>query len=657
MKLNLKAILIAAVAALVSASCAKESLELRRPGLENVDATKVELTTLVSSDAARVRPFYVYELKLSDAEATIVLDAKFVSDGQPLHAAVYTPASFADAHKNTYLTGENGTTVTVTDATGQVRTGQVVSGNIEVTEEAGAYTVSGVVEVSFPATAEGGVPYSFYYDLSWSAEPVAVKFKELPTLTKLTKVLSAQSNVANGTNTVTVQLSSDGWESSFSMETYQTTYTGKGAYLAVDFYSADGYLAEGTYTASADPKTPQAGEFVIGYDTTMDFGWGPMEMKDWGTCWWTVDNAAPVAEKILSGEIFVKFDKKSKKYTVDIDNGTQYAQFVGEIPALTQPDKPAGGEQDEVLNADIVIEKSVPTLNKVDDTANNTSADQSPLSGVTLWYVELLDASGEKAAIFDLVTEEGSESLAGEYKITSYPDEAGEAGNGFDLNFPDWGLVMSGGTILYDNGNTYVLDADTGTVTVQEKDGAYKIVVKGTTTGADGATKTIAARYIVGEWKNEGGAAFDGQILTLVSAAEQYDQYKQAVLQFATDGVSATMDPTTYQTTYSGTGKIINLTIHAEKGNNGVYVPVGSYAAAEGTTDPFTWQVTGGMPEYNFYWGTLMYDVVDGAPTMVELTDGTVDVDCDGENYTITMVFGGENFRYTGPLGSLAPAE
>ena len=161
MKLNLKAILIAAVAALVSASCAKESLELRRPGLENVDATKVELTTLVSSDAARVRPFYVYELKLSDAEATIVLDAKFVSDGQPLHAAVYTPASFADAHKNTYLTGENGTTVTVTDATGQVRTGQVVSGNIEVTEEAGAYTVSGVVEFSFPATAEGGVPYSF----------------------------------------------------------------------------------------------------------------------------------------------------------------------------------------------------------------------------------------------------------------------------------------------------------------------------------------------------------------------------------------------------------------------------------------------------------------------------------------------------------------
>ena len=651
MKLNLKAILIAAVAALVSASCAKESLELRRPGLENVDATKVELTTLVSSDAARVRPFYVYELKLSDAEATIVLDAKFVSDGQPLHAAVYTPASFADAHKNTYLTGENGTTVTVTDATGQVRTGQVVSGNIEVTEEAGAYTVSGVVEVSFPATAEGGVPYSFYYDLSWSAEPVAVEFKELPTLTKLTKVLSAQSNVANGANTVTVQLSSDGWESSFSMETYQTTYTGKGAYLAVDFYSADGYLAEGTYTASADPKTPQAGEFVIGYDTTMDFGWGPMEMKDWGTCWWTVDNAAPVAEKILSGEIFVKFDKKSKKYTVDIDNGTQYAQFVGEIPALTQPDKPAGGEQDEVLNADIVIEKSVPTLNKVDDTANNTSSDQSPLSGVTLWYVELLDASGEKAAIFDLVTEEGSESLAGEYKITSYPDEAGEAGNGFDLNFPDWGLVMSGGTILYDNGNTYVLDADTGTVTVQEKDGAYKIVVKGTTTGADGATKTIAARYIVGEWKNEGGEGGEDVDYVVVPAFLGLTPGDGIVTVYLGEE-SQTFE----NNTVTGAGNYFKFDAYSADGTT---LAAGTYTASaeggvvtEGTFgigwDPgdlwgIGWVFTN--------WGTCyMTKADDGSETGIKIEDGTMEVEVDGDNYVIKVKSSAMNIMYEGPL-------
>ena len=51
-----------------------------------------------------------------------------------------------------------------------------------------------------------------------------------------------------------------------------------------------------------------------------------------------------------------------------------------------------------------------------------------------------------------------------------------------------------------------------------------------------------------------------------------------------------------------------------------------------------------------------MYDVVDGAATLVQVTDGTVQVDCAGGNYTITMMFGGERFRYTGPLGTLAPA-
>ena len=111
-----------------------------------------------------------------------------------------------------------------------------------------------------------------------------------------------------------------------------------------------------------------------------------------------------------------------------------------------------------------------------------------------------------------------------------------------------------------------------------------------------------------------------------------------------------------WSATYTGTGKVVSLTIHAEKGDAGVYVPVGSYAAAEGTTDPFTFQVTGGMPEYNMYWGTLMYDVVDGKATMVEVKEGTVEVECSGGNYTITMMFGGELFRYTGPLGNLAAA-
>lgn len=653
MKLNLKAILFAAIAALLSASCVEGTLELRQPGLEDVDATKVELTTLVSSDAARVRPFYVYELTLASEDGSVVLDAKFVSDGQPLHAATYSPASFADAHKNTYVTGTDGTTLTVNGVKGQV-----VDGNLKVTAEGGAYTVSGTVKVETEGKAA-------HYELAWAGEAAAIKFKELPTMTKLTQVISAQSNVANGTNSVTVQLGTEGISKEFDMTTYQEVWKGTGAYLAVDFYSVDGYLAAGTYKACADPTAPQAGEFVIGYDTTVDWGWGPMEMFNWGTCWWTVDNAAPVAEKILSGEIYVAYDKKSKSYTIDIDNGTQYAQFVGEIPALTAPDKPAGGGQDEVLNADIVIEMAVPTLIKADDTAANTSADGAALSGVTLYYVELQDAGGQKVAIFDLVTEEGSESLAGEYKITSYPDEVGEAGNGFDLNFPDWGLVMSGGTILYDNGNTYVLDADTGTVTVEEKDGAYKIVVKGTTTSTDATgaatTKTIAARYIVGDWKNDGGGEeFDGVELTQFVSFTDYKTQNGINLigmELVSDGIEVTVEEMSWgeitwlQTTIKGSGNHLKIEFYSE---NGKLAP-GTYTAS---ADPSALKEGEFGIGYDYVsdWGTSIYGTTwttyasDQIASQEKVEDGTVVVEEDGGTYSITLVSSTATARYVGPL-------
>ena len=650
MKLNFKAILSAMVVAMMSASCVEGSLELQRPGLENVDATKVELSTLVSSDASRVRPFNVFELTLASADGSVVLDAKFVSDGQPLHAATYSPASFADAHKNTYVTGADGTTLTVNGVAGEV-----VDGNLKVTAEGGAYTVSGTVKVTAGETTA-------YYELVWAGDAVSVKFKELPTLTKLSTVLSAQSNVANGTNTVTVQLATDGISKEFDMTTWQDVWTGTGAYLAADFYSEDGTLAAGTYKPSADPQNPQPGEYVKGWDPG-DLWNNGMVFANWGTCWWTVNNGTTAATKITAGEIYVAYDKKSKSFTIDLDNGTQYAQFVGEIPALTPKDKPNGGAQDEVLSADIVIEKSAATLNKADDTANNTSADQSPLSGVTLWYVELLDAAGEKVAIFDLVTEEGAQSLAGEYKITSYPDEVGEAGNGFDLNFPDWGLVISGGTILYDGGNVYTLDADTGTVTVQEQNGAYKIVVKGTTTGADGATKTIAARFIVGEWKNEGGEAggeFDGVELTQFVSFTDYKTQNGINLigmELVSDGIEVTVEEMSWgeytwlQTVIKGSGNHLKIEFYSE---NGKLAP-GTYTASADQSALKEGEFGIGY-DYVSDWGTSIYGSTwttyasDQVASQEKIEDGTVVVEEDGGEYTITLVSSVATARYVGPL-------
>lgn len=633
MRLNFKAILIATVTAIMAASCVEGTLELRRPGLEDVDATKVELTKLVSSDAARVRPFYVYELTLASADESVVLDAKFVSDVMQLDPATFTAADMANAHRNTFVIGNDGSTLTV----GGVEC-PVLSGNLKVTNDNGAYTVSGLVEVSVPEQKS-----TAYYELAWTGDAVAVKFPELPTQQMFTQLLAAESNLINERNTVTVKLATDG---------VAADGTGTGEYLVAEFYSEDGYLAAGTYTPSKNPNNPKPGEYVIGYDG--DFYNVGVDVENVGTCWWTVKDGVATAEKITAGNLYVAFDKKSKVYTIDIDNGVLFHRFVGEIAALT-PGNNGNVEQDEVLNADVVIEKSVPTLIKADDTAANTTADGAALSGVTLYYVELQDASGEKVAIFDLVTEKDSPSLAGEYKITSYPDEVGEAGNGFDLNFPDWGLVMSGGTILYEGGNTYVLDADTGTITVQEKDGAYKIVVKGTYSTYDAAgtatTKTIAARYIVGEWKNEGGGEdIDYTIVpSFLGLAPG-----QGIVTFYIGQENQTYSAESYGVV--GAGDYFKCDIYSADGT----IAPGTYtASAEGgkvgegefSIGYDTTMDWGFGPMEFFNWGTCyMTKAEDNSETGIKIEDGTIEIEEDGGNYVIKVKSSAMNIKYEGPL-------
>lgn len=654
MKLKLATILFALSAMVSMTSCNTE--EGLGQGQLPPLAGDVDLTEVLATDGSRVSPNYVLGVELGTAGASkegsgAVLDVKFTSATPTLQAGAYTEASAAYAGAGNYITGAEGTKLYLN---GEAHL--VTAGTINVAVNDATYTIEGIVKLS------NGENYS----ISWTGTGLA--WNGLPQLKVLNTVMSAQSNLANGQKSITLNLSDGNFTSETDMTTYQTIYKGAGNYLAIDLYSEDGYLAAGTYTPSAAGGAINKGEYGIGWDPGDIYNIG-MAFENWGTCWWTVDeNANPQtsAQKITEGNITVAL--AGNVYTITVDNSDIYAQFVGEIPAVTKPAEPADPWE---ISGSIVFEHSEGlSYTMVDDTANNTQADGSTaLSGVTLYFVEVKDAAGNNVAILDLVTKEGATSIAGEYKVTSYPDEVGEAGNGFDLNFPEWGLVMSGGTILYGpDGTAYVIDAETSKVKVTENKGQTTIIVKGTSNGA-----TIAGKYVIGEiqedegGEGEGGAcgcdcdgckdctggheggddegedSFNGIELTqLLSAAEQYDAYKQMVLQFGTAGVS--YDAATYS--YSGTGTVINLTIHAEKGDSGVYLPLGDYVAADSTTEPFTWQVTGGMPEYNFYWGTLMYDVVDGTPTMTECTEGTVTV----EEGSITFVLGGMRYRYVGQI-------
>ena len=146
-----------------------------------------------------------------------------------------------------------------------------------------------------------------------------------PDYVELVNFISAASNLGNGVNSVTLNLATEGVSATYDSATWSMVYSGTGHYLATDIYSADGQLAEGTYTACAVGGTIGEGEFGIGYDTNM---WG-FDFFNWGTCWWTVDDGSTSAEKLTDGTITVS--KDGSTYTIIYDNGTLAARYIGEI--------------------------------------------------------------------------------------------------------------------------------------------------------------------------------------------------------------------------------------------------------------------------------------------------------------------------------------
>ena len=443
-------------------------------------AGEVVFTDVTGTSAARVSPNFVLGVELSNGSGA-ALEAVFSCSAPVLQAGTYTEASAGYATAGNFITGADGTTLTIN---GEKHL--VTAGTIKVAENGGTYTFDGIVKLG------NGENYSF----KWTGSGLA--WTGLPELKKLSVVTSAQSNLANGVKSVTLNLSDGNWSSTLDMTTWQTVYTGKGNYLAIDIYSEDGYLAAGTYSPSATGGAIEKGQYGIGWDPGDIYNMGMM-FENWGTCWWTVDEAATPqtsAEKITTGNITVAIDENSV-YTITVDNGELYVQFTGEIPAVTKPAAPADPWE---IAGSVVFQHEGLTFTMTDDTANNTKQDGSALDGVSLFWLQIKDAAGSLVAELDLVTKQGATSVAGEYKVTSYPDEVGEAGNGFyiDLGAMGWGEgVMSGGTILYGpDGTAYVIDADKSNIKITENKGQTIIIVKGTTNGA-----TIAGKYVIGEPK------------------------------------------------------------------------------------------------------------------------------------------------------------
>ena len=628
------------------ASCTEEILGVGElPPL----AGEVVLTDVVETSAVRLSRNYIFTLELKNASG-VVLEAKLASASTALDAGTYTEASSAYAVAGNFITGAEGTKLTVD---GEVHL--VTAGTIKIGNEGGTYTLEGIVKL------DNGANYS----LSWAGAPLT--WGDVLVATKLNTVMHTQ---VNQNKTITVKLAEAGVEFTAGQWGPQVT-GGKGKYLSVDFFSEDEYLAAGTYTPSLDPTKPQKGEYVIGYEVPYDYTqWGGDKgVNIYGAAWHTVDAAAtPIdaTEMITTGNINVSIT--DGVYTITVDNNEIYAQYVGEIPALLAPAVPADPWE---LTGDVVlIETEGLSMTMTDDTANNTAdSNGTALSGVTLWFVELKNADGATVAIFDLVTKAGSTSLAGEYKVVSYPHEPGQAGNGFDLR--SWGLDMFGGTILTDpaTGTSYSIAQDAANIKITEDRGQTTIIVKGKT---DAGVK-IAAKYVFGEIKEdeggegEGGAcgcdcegcqdctgggdagdkedAFNGMMLVGLGGWMDYSTMGMNMIGIDLYSEGCTVSMAWWQYTYTGTGKHLKLEIYAE---GGVITP--------GVYEVSTTLEAGKVNAGNASGGTELFDVVDGKATSAgKITDGTVIIEQNGDTYTLTIESSLITARYVGPLA--APAQ
>ena len=630
------------------ASCTEEILGVGElPPL----AGEVVLTDVVETSAIRLSPNYIFTLELKNASG-VVLEAKLASASTALDAGTYTEASAAYATAGNFITGAEGTKLTVNG-----ETHLVTAGTLKVGLEGGSYSLSGVVKV------DNGNNYS----IEWAGAPLT--WGDVLVATQLNTVMHTQ---ANQNKTLTVKLAGEGVEFTAGQWGPQIT-GGKGNYLSVDFYSEDGYLAPGSYAPAANPNAPKKGEYVPGY--VYEQVWGDQVYASmYGSNWFTVDAAATPMEScehLVKGNITVAVE--GEVFTITVDNNEIYAQFVGEIPAILTPAVPA--DPWELTGNVVLVETEGISMTMTDDTANNTMADGSALSGVTLWFVELKNAAGNVVAWFDLVTKAGSQSLAGEYQVTSYPDAVGEAGNGFyiDLGAMGWGEgIMSGGTILYGpDGTAYITDADKTKIKITEDRGQTTIIVKGTSNGS-----SIAAKYVFGEIKEDEGGEGEGgacgcdcegcQDCTGGSGdstpAVQYTPLASFIhLQPGTGIVTvylgeAGMKYENNGVTGSAGQSYFKFDVYSADGATlapGVYTP----NAKPGDT-PAEGQFAQGWDPGDIYnigwafenWGSCYMTKGDSGETGVKITDGTITVEENGGNYVIKVESSAMNLKYEGPL-------
>ena len=648
MKLIYK-IFAAAASILALSSCVESALKPMTGKYEK--PVVYEMNTLVSQSVEKGDKYRTFTVELSD-DNNIPMTLKMVNDKYFLADGSYTPAPADQAKKNTYIVGNGGTTFNNIP---------VETGSIKVAQGEGTYSFAGILWLADESIVE-------------IKSTVALVYEPDPEPVKLSTVLSATSNLASGVQTVTMQLAQDGIYSETDMTTWQTIWHGEGNYLAIDLYSTDGYLHEGTYSASAVGGVVGEGEFGIGYDTTVDWGWGPMEMKDWGTCWWSVSNGAATAKKILEGTINVS--KKGSKWVIELISGEGkemiWAKFEGAIEALTDGGNAGGSDDADYIELTTLLSatknQGVLTINMAQDGISSTT---DPNTWQTIW-----EGEGNYLAT-DIYSADGK-LYTGEYKACAVGGAVGEGefGIGYDTTV-DWGWgpmeMKDWGTCWWTvaNGATSAEKILDGTMTVAMEGDNVVIKLKSTLVNAkftypvaqfvDGTGAPIEVVNLGGGEGNDPAPDYtEFTKLLIVQPNQVYNEsgqptgeYSSFTLKVGTDGMFREVVNNGWydETKIKGTGQVLSIDFYTADGT----VAAGTYTACEvgGTINEGEFGIGYDVEMWGnkMVWGTCVtpYES-DTEGTIEKVTDGTVTVEISGDVYTITLESSNINARYIGSL-------
>ena len=650
MKLIYK-IFAAAASILALSSCVESAIEPMTGKYEK--PVVYEMNTLASQSVEKGDKYRTFTVELSGDDNTS-MTLKMVNDKYFLADGTYTPAPADQAKKNTYIVGNGGTTFNNIP---------VETGSIKVAQGEGTYSFAGILWLADESVIE-------------IKSTVALVYEADPEPVKLSTVLSATSNLANGVQTVTMQLAQDGIYSETDMTTWQTIWHGEGNYLAIDLYSADGYLHEGTYSASAVGGVVGEGEFGIGYDTTVDFGWGPMEMKDWGTCWWSVSNGAATAKKILEGTINVS--KKGSKWVIELISGEGkemiWAKFEGAVDALTDPALGGGGNVDDTDYVELTKllsatkNQGVLTIKMAQEGISSTT---DPNTWQTIW-----EGEGNYLAA-DIYSADGK-LYTGEYKACAVGGTVGEGefGIGYDTTVDfGWGPME-----MKDWGTCWWTVADGATSAVKILDGTMTVAMEGDNVVIKLKSSVVNAKftYPVAQFVDGTGAPIEvvnlggGEgndpapdyteftKLLIVQPNQAYNEsgqptgeYTSFTLKVGTDGMYTEVVNNGWydETKIKGTGQVLTIDFYTTDGT----VAAGTYTACEvgGTINEGEFGIGYDVEMWGtqMVWGTCVtpYDS-DTEGTIEKVTDGTVTVEISGDVYTITLESSNINAQYIGSL-------